>query len=461
MGFLIGKGKVQSEFMEHYKEGLSTVFWGLILVFLDFNINQVSIIPDFVGYLLVLSGIKQLSEIDTNLDRLKKWTYMMILMTIISWLYSFKQTANLVPGYPFINVQLVLLSIEILVSICFFTVLMDYYRMLSEKSEEKQWSRIFQNRKWFYVITYALGLLIIPMTFIFTNFQVLLNLVLLLMFVALLRIIMTAYRMKKMAEQMKLSDERDRKLERPFFLKKVGYLVMYSILLMISWGAGITHSESYRLSDEVVLPAFLADVAEERWEHFFLVVRNRQMPNEQSHFGWENQTIYSDYFFEVERVRFYPKEANETDVFIGNRSIRTDDIHYSLLPEVIDGVSYLEKGNEQSTEEGYHSSWKVKKSFKVKELLYLPFSEELNEYFNIIWTDENSKPVQDGRWFQEGDTLMLLVTAKKGKGELVSVNVPLRIKIEDTSNMEEKLIGLSWLNIYPNFDEELLKTLVD
>lgn len=42
--------------------GFLKLFWGLVLVYCDFKINQVDLLPDFVGYLLVALGCSDLNR---------------------------------------------------------------------------------------------------------------------------------------------------------------------------------------------------------------------------------------------------------------------------------------------------------------------------------------------------------------------------------------------------------------
>lgn len=38
---------------------INKLFWGLLLVLLDVKINQLDILPDIIGYLIVVSGLNQ------------------------------------------------------------------------------------------------------------------------------------------------------------------------------------------------------------------------------------------------------------------------------------------------------------------------------------------------------------------------------------------------------------------
>ena len=41
---------------------MSYIFFGWLLVFLNFTINGFDILPDFIGYLLIFAGVNKLAE---------------------------------------------------------------------------------------------------------------------------------------------------------------------------------------------------------------------------------------------------------------------------------------------------------------------------------------------------------------------------------------------------------------
>jgi hypothetical protein len=48
--------------MNNPKSQMNKIFWGLVIVFIDFHIAQVDIFPDVIGYMLAASGLGKLKE---------------------------------------------------------------------------------------------------------------------------------------------------------------------------------------------------------------------------------------------------------------------------------------------------------------------------------------------------------------------------------------------------------------
>lgn len=68
--------------------GISKVAWGYIFLFFDFNLGTVSILPDFVGYLLFLSAIGLLQEEEAELALLKPFGTILVLWSGAEWIAS-------------------------------------------------------------------------------------------------------------------------------------------------------------------------------------------------------------------------------------------------------------------------------------------------------------------------------------------------------------------------------------
>ena len=51
--------------------GIGRAAWGYFFIYFDFNINTVSILPSFIGYMLFLSAINCLCEEERELNLLR------------------------------------------------------------------------------------------------------------------------------------------------------------------------------------------------------------------------------------------------------------------------------------------------------------------------------------------------------------------------------------------------------
>lgn len=58
------------------------LIWGFLLVFLNFNIIFVDILPDFIGFMLILSSLKQLEKQSAHFGKAKPFAFVMIFYSI-------------------------------------------------------------------------------------------------------------------------------------------------------------------------------------------------------------------------------------------------------------------------------------------------------------------------------------------------------------------------------------------
>ncbi len=68
--------------------GIGRAAWGYFFLYFDFNINSVSILPSFVGYLLFLSAISLLQEEERELALLKTLGILLAVWHGAAWLAS-------------------------------------------------------------------------------------------------------------------------------------------------------------------------------------------------------------------------------------------------------------------------------------------------------------------------------------------------------------------------------------
>ncbi len=73
---------------ENLYRGLSHAAWGYLFVTVDFNLNSVSVLPRFVGFLLFLSAINKLSEARRDLALLRPLCVLLAVWYFGDWLLS-------------------------------------------------------------------------------------------------------------------------------------------------------------------------------------------------------------------------------------------------------------------------------------------------------------------------------------------------------------------------------------
>lgn len=77
--------------MTDYQElckSIGKVAWGYFFIYFNININSISILPSFIGYLLFLSAIKALCKEERELALLKTLATILSVWHIASWLAS-------------------------------------------------------------------------------------------------------------------------------------------------------------------------------------------------------------------------------------------------------------------------------------------------------------------------------------------------------------------------------------
>ena len=65
--------------------GVTRLAWGYFFLYFDFNLGPVSILPDFVGYLLFLSGIGLLQEERRDLALLRPLAILLAIWHTALW----------------------------------------------------------------------------------------------------------------------------------------------------------------------------------------------------------------------------------------------------------------------------------------------------------------------------------------------------------------------------------------
>ena len=72
----------------HMYDGLTKLAWSYFLIYFDFNINTVSILPSFVGYLLIFLAIRDLACEEKELLLLRPFAIILICWHGAKWLLS-------------------------------------------------------------------------------------------------------------------------------------------------------------------------------------------------------------------------------------------------------------------------------------------------------------------------------------------------------------------------------------
>lgn len=64
---------------------MNKIFWGLLFLMFDINIGSVSIIPDFIGYILIYLGMKEMGA-EQTFSKAKPWMIASVIFAVVFWL---------------------------------------------------------------------------------------------------------------------------------------------------------------------------------------------------------------------------------------------------------------------------------------------------------------------------------------------------------------------------------------
>ncbi|MBU8907570.1 hypothetical protein [Desertibacillus haloalkaliphilus] len=464
--------------MEQYQKGFRLIFWGLILTFIDFTINEVSALPSFIGYLIVLAGVKAVAEQDPQVKRLKPWLNGLLIVTALSWLSLFQRPDNLQgareqqgPFYvelPPFDLQHLASGLEMVFSLVFVTLLMNLYLLMLRRSEHPYWERVFRNRRNFYVVVHILVLFLMPLVMIGPAALALpFALLMLLNFIAFIRVLMSAYRMKKLAEAEEIRAEvgEQERLTAVFFEKKKASLIG-AMVIVASWGIGFFWVEQHRLDEPLFLPTFIAyETNEHRETQLYYLHTNgyNQQVVVNGRLNAPHQTVFSySYYalnelplnsYDLEHILLEPDQLRQYD---GTPITDVEPLHVARLEPLAERDDhYIELRSTRTSYDETAVTFEVVESFTLIDEFALPFDDQIGDYFSISWTSERN-PVSVGQSFLPGDRLTFTLEPCGDIGGLASVSAPLRVEIE-TDEGDSFELDLTWLTYHPHFERDTIE----
>lgn len=91
-------------------DGISKAAWGYFFIYFNININSVSLIPSFVGYLLFLSAINYLQEEERELSLLHTLGVILVVWHSVAWITSWF-SFNLDGAWQFVDIIISLVNL--------------------------------------------------------------------------------------------------------------------------------------------------------------------------------------------------------------------------------------------------------------------------------------------------------------------------------------------------------------
>lgn len=77
---------------------MNRLFWGLFFVVLDFDLTlgsaSIGLLPDFIGYYLLMKGMEELAEESEYFDKGRHWAFAMVLASAIVYVAGFLELSS-------------------------------------------------------------------------------------------------------------------------------------------------------------------------------------------------------------------------------------------------------------------------------------------------------------------------------------------------------------------------------
>lgn len=100
------------------RKALSEAIWGYVFLYFNLNIGAVDLLPEFVGWILLLSAVRGLEGERRDLKLLRPFACVMIVLSVLEWLGSF---LGLSVGGLFLPLDLVIAAVRLYFHFQFLT----------------------------------------------------------------------------------------------------------------------------------------------------------------------------------------------------------------------------------------------------------------------------------------------------------------------------------------------------
>ena len=118
-----------------YEKGYNRLFWGILITIFHINIGYISIIPDFVGYMLIYSGLNVLSTQHEIYKNGKIPSILLVLLTLKDIIYDLNSNILVNKNYTFSLIAIIISSIVIIIKLYVMYVICSGIYELSKARE--------------------------------------------------------------------------------------------------------------------------------------------------------------------------------------------------------------------------------------------------------------------------------------------------------------------------------------
>ena len=146
-------------------EGYKKIFWGIVISTFHVTIGMLTILPPFIGWIVVLTGISELEQqkSDEIFSSSKKGTLVLIILSLASVIISFLGNRTMESFIPIMFFPLIAEAIELVV---FHKILEASVYHFSERNQQETAS-IYISKDKTYIVLMAIAFLLIAIAVTF------------------------------------------------------------------------------------------------------------------------------------------------------------------------------------------------------------------------------------------------------------------------------------------------------
>ncbi|MFD2114800.1 hypothetical protein ACFSTH_09335 [Paenibacillus yanchengensis] len=146
--------------------GFRVIAWGLLLVVLDFNINGFDLLPDWLGYIIIISGCHQLSNqlSYSQFRHANLAAYALLFIYIVNILMLFSATSDSTIG--------LIDGIMSVMMIVFMYYICDGLFHFAQSIQESEFSQAVRRNWLFYFIANLIALISQPLLLLNSSFSI-------------------------------------------------------------------------------------------------------------------------------------------------------------------------------------------------------------------------------------------------------------------------------------------------
>ncbi|WP_422484894.1 hypothetical protein [Gudongella sp. DL1XJH-153] len=150
------------------RDGFKKIFWGILIATFSINLGMLQILPAFVGWMVVASGISVLQEksVSGDYDRPKIISYIIIGATAVGSLITLFQGAQINQPIMLLFYPVVVMTIELLL----FHRLLEAAVQDFKAIDDNQTAKIYTGKDRIFIILMGITLVMVTLS-LFLNLQ--------------------------------------------------------------------------------------------------------------------------------------------------------------------------------------------------------------------------------------------------------------------------------------------------